>query len=340
MKNPFAANTPSVFVVCSPFQILCAMAAIRQLDIIDYKILVIISDDNARKNQVLNILEKSGLSYELDTCMSRYRFWFYAVRALIPRRNKYHRLFIGDFRDVWEHFAGCGLVSTGADIVYLDDGLGTVGLLNNKKVEVMKGKHLLFFKIISFIRNFEFFKNLLTIYDRISNHKYIIEPLSLELVVNKDKKDKTLLKDVFIVGTNIESFCPFLEIPENSFVKKLGVIMNDIHNQYPHERVVYIPHGREKKEYAEILCQQYNCFFHRPEMMIELELLNLSYIPKVIYGFTSAALYTLKKLFPSTRVVNILFNLRDGNPYYEVYKVSSEYYLQNGIELRKEDIDL
>ncbi len=60
--------------------------------------------------------------------------------------------------------------------------------------------------------------------------------------------------------------------------------------------------------------------------------LNLTPAPEAIYGYTSTALHTLKKLFPTARVVNILFQSPEDKPFYQDYVMCSEYYQKNGIE--------
>ena len=62
--DPFSMSTPSVFVVWSPFQILCAVSAIRQFAIKDYLLLVRLYKGDARNQQILNILNKYELRYK------------------------------------------------------------------------------------------------------------------------------------------------------------------------------------------------------------------------------------------------------------------------------------
>ena len=72
--------------------------------------------------------------------------------------------------------------------------------------------------------------------------------------------------------------------------------------------------------------------------MIEMELLTHKYNPLAILGFTSSALYNLKKIFPETRVVNVLYERDDSNMAYQEYKMLSDYYLNNGVELVTEKL--
>ena len=58
-----------------------------------------------------------------------------------------------------------------------------------------------------------------------------------------------------------------------------------------------------------------------------------------LYYFSGPPLFeSLKKLFPDTRVVNIVFETPKINPYYKDIEVCSEYYLKNGIEKVMENI--
>ena len=69
--------------------------------------------------------------------------------------------------------------------------------------------------------------------------------------------------------------------------------------------------------------------------MVELELLNQPNTPMAIYGYTSSALYNLKKIFPHTRVINVLMDGDENNIFYRRYLMTSDYYMKNGIELIK-----
>ena len=333
--NPFAKHTPSVFVAYTPFQVLCAVAAIRQLEINDYIFLARLPRGEVRNSQTIALLEKYNIKYKVPFMRTRFSLWYYTYMAFLRRKNHYTRLFIGDLRATLDYYVGYNYVSDGSPVVFLDDGNITINYLQDCISEPMDPSHRERLDIIAKRRNMEVGHNYLTIYGDIESPKNHVCQLDLHYVVDDKNNSIRQAKDVYIVGTNVVRFCEPLEIPEEVYIEKLGDLMRSLQQQYPEDTIYFIPHGRETKDYGKQLCVKYGCIYHRPKMMIELELLNMPSPPKAIYGYTSTALHTLKKLFPAARVVNILFQSPEENPFYQDYVMCSEYYKKNGIELKK-----
>lgn len=330
-NNPFEKSVPSVFAVSSPLQIMCAIAAIRQLEITDYIMVVRFPIRNSRNLQVKNLLNHFGIAYKSVYNLNRYTSKFYMYKCLLRKQNRYKRLFIGDFRDIFNCFIGCNYVSDESIVVYLDDGNITISQLYGRYKE---------FPGLSLLRNIEkrrklvFNKNLLTLYGDIPNNYYNVCSLQLDKLITSKTYSKSQ-KDIYIIGTNVERYCIPLDISESSFISYLDRLMLDLREQYPNDNIIYIPHGKEVKMYAQQLCEKYSCEFRHPSIMVEMELLSCSNPPKAIYGFTSTALHTLKKIFPLAKVFNILFECGKDNPEYKEYLDISSYYQQNSIELIK-----
>lgn len=338
--HPFEKKVPSVFAVSSPFQILCAIAAIRQLEIEDYIMVVVFHKGGLRDNQMECLLKKYEINYRRYRHFNRFTYSFTFYKALFSRNNHYKRLFIGDFRDILNCYVGCGLVSDHSDIVYLDDGNITISLLRvcRDSVPCVDEKNAPFLKRISESRGFLFFKNLLTIYGDIPNESFNIGNLSLDRIVNDKCSLLRVSKGIYIVGTNSDCYCLPLKLDENKFINYIDKLIGRLKLLYPQENIYYISHGAEYKHYAEELCEKNGIFFRRPTAMIEMDLLSFPNVPKAIYGFTSSALFNLKKLFPTAIVVNILFKNNLDNPFFLEYHYISDYYQKNGIELVEEEL--
>ena len=330
--NPFAKHTPSVFVAYTPFQVLCAVAAIRQLEIEDYIFLAKLPRGEVRNGQTKALLEKYHINYKQPFVFTRFSIWIYMRCAFIHRRNHYKRLFLGDTRDPDAFFIGYNYVSDNSSVVFLDDGNITINYLKDSVSEPMKERLREILDCIKTRRIMDCGHNFLTIYGDIESSQNHLCQLDLRYVVDSMSTSNKQLKDVYIVGTNVARYCTPLEIPEDIYFAKLGELMQNLRQQYPDDTIYFIPHGREVLDYGQRLCEQYGCIYQRPKMMIELELLNMKNPPKAIYGYTSTALHTLKKLFPDTKVVNILFESSKDNPFYKDYLMCSEYYAKNGIE--------
>lgn len=330
--NPFEPHIPSVFVIASPFQALCAMAAIKQLQITNFMFIAFIPSDDPRSKQIENFFNEAAIKYVPIRKFTRLVWLYYKIKALKHRDNQYKRLFLGDFRGIILSIIGSCYVSDNSEVVYLDDGNVTISILNNLISEPMNDINRVRLERVSNRRGFIFQKKWLTIYGDISNPNFIIKNLDLSFAVQKNNLASTK-GYIYIVGTNIERFCDALKISQSIFVSRLESLFCQIKNEYPNTPIVYIPHGRDNSEYAIKLCQKYECTFHRAEIMIELELLHQKSNPLAIYGFTSTALYNLKKIYPESQVVNVLFECCDDNIAFQEYKMLSEYYQKNGIEL-------
>ena len=331
---PFDKHRASVFVVTSPFQALCAAAAINQLEIEDYLLIALLPDNEVRNDQLLGFLEQQQLHYTaIGTNNSSREMRVLQLKALVKKKNRYSRLFVGDFRNMTELYVGCSYISDKSDVIYLDDGNFTVSVLKNIVSFHETGKYL---KLLSRLRKIKLFTNLLTIYGDIPNNKYCIEPLYLKYVMNDKVGKETKSKGgVYIVGTNMRLYCKSVGITEDQYISQLDIFLKRLKNDYQDEELVFIPHGRDTSEYAKELCNIYGIEFRPSETMIELALLNQPKVPAAIYGNTSSALFNLQKMFPDTAVYNVLYEPTVMGPGYQVYLALSDYYESNGILLSK-----
>lgn len=335
-NSAYSKHIPSVFAVSSPFQILCAAAAIKQLEITEYKMAVCYDKKDSRNQQMWYIFDFFGMNDRVLMHVNRRNIFVCKILSLFHRKTHYKRLFIGDFRGFYDFILGTRLVADGSDIVYLDDGNITLSLLNNVFTEPMELSRKEFVEKVASKRRFVVNKNLLTIYEKIFNPKYNINVLNLNIILNDYKKQCPQKEAIIIVGTCLSRYCEPLEIPAEQFVEKLDSLVKKLKKEM-NLPIIYIPHGRDESEYAKKICKTYDIGFMRPKMMIEMELLDQGILPCEIYGFTSSALYNLKKIYPQAKVVNILYHACD-NKFYEEYSMMSDYYQQNGIEFVKEEI--
>jgi hypothetical protein len=335
ISNPFVKGAPSVFVLWSPFQIMCAISAMRQLEINDYLLFVYMPKGGERNKQMERILELYNIKYRKLCAINKYRYIYYVSRALIFHSLRYSRLFIGDVMNEWAHYVGCGFVKNGADVVYLDDGSHNLSLFLGKNDYTNNFKYKKLMDSISSFRKLCFYHNMLTIYSDVPNPLYKIKKLCIDRLSVIPHNHKIFNNAVLIIGTNIEGYCIPLNIPELSFIHHLERICDNIKKQYPNTDIYYIPHGRETKIYAEEICRKKGVLFHRSSIAIELEIIEMGIEPIAIYGFTSNALYTLKKMYPKANVTNFFFEKKERNSVYFDYVSISTYYQQNGIEWRK-----
>lgn len=331
--DPFDKHIPSVFVASSPFQVLCSVAVIKQLEIKDFVFYTRLPNGGARNDQTINVLKTYKIPYNIIDKIGYLKLLLYILKAIIKRKSKYKRLFICDMRSVIDYYIGSGYVSDNASVVYLDDGGATLSFLYNETPIQMKNRDKQILSCISRRRNLIFQKNLLTIYDAIANNKYNIETLSLNNIFKEEKAPKSN-QDIVFVGTNTDAYCQGLNIPLSIFWEKQSKILRELKQSCKNEKLLFISHGLDVHQ-SEILSMidEIGCDFLRPQNMIELEMIARGVPPREIYGFTSTALLTLKSIFPQTHVVNIMFKQKDGNNIYNSYIAISNYYKSKGIDL-------
>lgn len=332
--NPFALSTPSVFVITSPFQAMCCRAAIKNLQIKDYKIIFSLGGTD-RNKQTKRFLETYSMQYDILNIHGKFQQLSYYFYALYPRRSKYKRLFIGDFRQHLFIKVGLTLVSDGSPIVCLDDGNITVSLLNNTfrstpKLQCIELMNSLYKKI----RRIEPKKNLYTIYSDISNEKFNIKENNLAgVLTNKPKYD--IKSGIYVIGTYLEIYCSDLKITRNDLLAGIESVFVELKEKYSSQQIIYIPHGRDNGQFTKPLCDKFGIDFQRPEMMVELHIAEKQEYPFLIVGFNSSALYNLKKMMPECSVNNILILPQRENPAVLENRSVSKYYQSNDIPCRE-----
>lgn len=325
--KPFEYHQPSVFVVRSPFQALCAVSAIHNMEISDYKFIVILSNFR-RDDQLLNFVKSQNINYVVYET-KRFAYWFQLIKSLIKRKKGYSRLFVGDFRAYIQYWIGLQWVKDGADVVILDDGNITISLLQGS-LGVWRNKiQVLCMGIISTIRRIDPLKNVYTIYEGIDNPQFNISINKIEKIQNKENGKRS---KVYFIGTKKKQFCEYYGWNNDLFfISAIDGILNCIKNKYPTEEVVYIPHGDDVGEYLEELCKKNNIIIYRPSMMVELFLLDNGY-PLAVYGFMSSALFNIKKMFTNSEVYNIVFKSIMNEQAKLECGIISEYYQKNNIK--------
>ena len=323
----FEKKVPSVFVVSSPFQALCALSAIHNLEILDYKFIIVLSNFR-RDDQLLNFVKGQGLDYIIYET-KRFIYWYYLIKSLFRRNKGYSRLFVGDFRTYIQYWIGLQWVKDKADVVVLDDGSITISLLQNSLGVWRNRIQLLCMGIVSNFRRIDPLRNVYTIYEGIDNPKFNISINRIEIIHNKEKGK---VSKIYFIGTKKKQFCDYYGWTNDMyFISALDIILNQIKKKYPEEEIIYIPHGDDVGEYAGELCKKRNVIICRPSVMVELFLLD-SGCPLAVFGFMSSALFNIKKMFPGSKVYNIVFkSINNEQAKLECGKIS-EYYQNNDIE--------
>ena len=328
----FSDKTPSLFVITSPLQAICAIEAIKRFNIEQYTIVLRLIDD-VRNAQLFSLLDQYGLEYITvrNTKEGRLKR---LLKVLIPRLSGYSRVFIGDPRILDQYMYAYLYSRNGSTVVFLDDGNDNIFLLKGHKyIQSNMKKRLLqyyFCNIVPVIRNIHVGHYLFTIYADIKNTNYKCESNNFSFFSKKLSLDAQS-KGVYFVGTNHSRYCTSDNYPLELVKNGLEDILTKIKIDYPNDSIYYISHGRDTALFPKEICDKLGVTYSVPKTTIELLFLDMGCMPKAVYGFTSTALYNLKLLFPSAMVYNCTFDVNHHSLMIDQNIIVSEYYKEHGI---------
>lgn len=322
---------PAIFCLSgSSFQALCMIEAIHAFEITDYRVLLCLSENEIpRKGQIITLLEKHNIAYEIEsvnfTITKTERF-----KALLPNRNKYKVAFIGDCNNELLIFKAFRYVSDGGTLVYLDDGIATIKFFNG--MYQLNNKLRLYYDLLSKIRRINFDKFFYTVYEGLFDGRHVCINNNFDFFASQQHKKKSV-SCIYIIGSNIKGYCAEMRISPTQFMSILRSIILELKMHFSQESIVLVPHGRETmlKE-LKAMCQEEKIELRMSKISVEMMLLEEKDYPKAVYGFTSSALYNIKKLFPDTNNYNI--TLAGNSPRTNGHEITSQYYTKFGIERR------
>lgn len=329
MTNPFAKGTPSLFIVGSPFQALCAIEAIDYFGIKEYKFLLCLLD-TPRNNQLFLLLNDRGIKYEIASFNKEYNLnKRIKLSLLCPRWNKYKRAFIGDYRSKGLYCVAFERLSNNSSIIFLDDGNCNIPLLKGLTHPPFVDNGNKFMRMINIVRNITCGKYIFTHYADIKNDGLHIVPNDFESLSKNicDKKKE----GICIIGTNPERFAWGYGMTIEEFWLEMEKVLCQIKKENPNKDIYYVPHGRDASSNTYDLCNKHGIRFVRADISVELLLIKMDVIPEIIYGMNSSALYSIRKMMPNIQIKNILFTW--PCKYLNNHLAIAEYYKAHGIEL-------
>ncbi len=324
---PFAHHIPSVFLVGSPFQCLCAEAAIKNLEIDDYRIIAIFTG-NSRDRQLDNFINQSLYKYEKFE-LTRYNLLIEVINVCLGKKGKYERMFLGNFTSTFLLSIGMANTKNNSVVVYIDDGNSVVSLFQNSFKGWDKKRNTFIYYTLAKLRGIQVMKNFYTIYSDIENEHFNIEANDLKAVILS--KERTRTEGVYFIGTNIKSFCSQMNLKEQEYINQIKRAFQHIRCNYPNDRLIYIPHGSDPSDYAKDICSEYCAEFVQVDLMVECFIADSDSIPVAIYGLCSTSLLNIKRMLPRIDIRNIFVHKDDNNPFVEKYRSISNYYETNNI---------
>jgi hypothetical protein len=299
--RPFKNSTPSLFFINSPFQALCMLEAIYEYNIKDYKVYLVLYDD-VRNVQLKKLLEENNIHFEIIDG-KKDRLWKYFTLLFSIKKTPYKRAYIGYYNTDSFFYYAIKYVSYNADVVYLDDGIATVSLLNGQYKRTLGGRFVFgIFRLAAYLKKISL-DNLYTIYSGISNDAYNIRICDFQRLKLMSKERKH--KDVVFIGTNSPLYSKANNITIEEYERGLDIYLGKIKRIHSNETIYYIPHGRDMSPIPSNLCAKHDIVFNKVDTTVELYILRQDNFPVAVYGLTSSALYNIKKMIPSCDVFNI-----------------------------------
>lgn len=352
IKNiAFSKYTPSAFFVRSPFQLLCAMGAIRDFSISEYRIVFVCYEGfEKRNNQMKSMAMDFGVEYDYYTSS---QYSFEQLASDIDSRgmgecNKYSRIFIGDYYILSMLELSIKYAAKRAVLLYMDDGNSSITLLQGIRRDDRPSNWRLFFQ---WYKNdykkekserLDLYKKLenrgvicsncfYTIYSDIKSKKFILYPNMLNGLTQQFSDIKCKGNMLYVVGPAIEAYAKQNRIRIVDVESIMWNKLSELRSVYPNNEIVYIPHGRDENKYVMEFCQMLNIKYKPIDETIEYHLVKRSSAPYAVYGINSTALLNIKRIYPDTIVVNWFLDKKYNNSFYSFFKAVAVYYKKNGI---------
>ena len=351
-QKAFAKHTPSAFIVASPFQMLCALEAIHEFEIEDFKFVFVLLPDFVKRNeQMFSMAKQLKVNYDLIWLGDKENEYFDWSKDefKIQAQGNYERIFIADYHGAYYHIIVPLYAKKGAVIAYLDDGNSSIvflkGIVKDKKptnwrkrlnwyrnrknvVELYRQQRVLKALRCMDIQGTESF---FTLYNDVRTNKFALYPNRFEHVFQLYKNEEQQQSIVLIVGTAIEAYANAIKVSNELMEGIVWKSLVELRTKYPEDKIVYIPHGRDTDPYIPRFCEMLNIKYEPIEETIETYILASNMQPTAIYSFGSTALYNFHVLYPKAEVVNWIVST---NSKYGVDKQSQtiyKYYEQSGI---------
>lgn len=321
-----------LFLVASPFQVLCAYEAIKFWGIKNFMVLVIYNPADLRTNQLFNTLQYFNLEYKTFIAENTNKVFDVLIKkesnATIGQQ-KYNYIFVGDYPSAVQRSLAIRHIKKRGQIIYTDDGNTSLLILLNKKDFSIKARLFnSFFSLLSLFKRIKkdiFFST----YANVQTKKTVI-PNNLESLRFNDN----LKKGVFFIGTNSIPYCEVHHIKINSYYNLLEKILTTLKMENKEQKCYYVFHGRDIGN-AQIKNICTRCGFEtlKLDQIIEMYFIEKKIEPLIAAGFTSSALFNLKKIFPQSEMVNI--SIKTNIYTNKEYETISQYYRNNGIKEKK-----
>lgn len=330
----FIKEESSIFVITSPFQVLCTYEAIQEFKIKDYLIIAVYIKDDARTDQMFTTLDFFRLKYQKFCVYKNVSVHeLLKLRCWFGRKNvkKVKRAFVGDYRNAACLELALGFLDRNGIVVYLDDGSSSINHLMGE-YKFSKINRIIFGILgkIAFFRNITVGCSYYTIYSDIPSNMKVKENTLCSLRRNIMDSEQ---RGCYFIGTNPEVFCRVYSVTQEKYFLLLEKFLEKYRLKFPGSSLFYVFHGRDRfVDKTKLLLKNYGYTPLCLKEIVEMYIVQNRIYPQFVVGFMSSALYTIKKICPKTMVESIMI----GSD--KLYLNVCEYYKKHGIEISENTI--
>jgi|GEM_PF-3603772 len=318
----------AAMIVSSPFQALCAIEAINLFKI--KRPVFYVQGSGIGNDMTRDFLKEQG--YKIVIIEETYK----AINVILKygHHKKYQYIFVGDYFSAGDFLLSTLWTKFAADIIYLDDGNSTLSILppvcrkrlnNGSIIKRLYYRVFLLYKDIKHVH-----RTFFSFYD-LENEAFPYPVINNSFLELRHGFQCVEPSDIYIIGTNTSS----IGWSSDAYEEYLKIIKLYAAKKYPNSIIYYCPHRRDQNAY-DIECAHQGIEIYRTKISVEVDFVSSGIYPKVIFGFGSTAMLTIKKIFPNTIVVDFIFHCSNPDLVAE-YRPIEKVYHENGIKVMEID---
>jgi len=281
-----------LFIVEAPFQLVSAYEAIKAYKLTDYQIHIRLSqNNNMQLKNVAKILfekdEKKISYFYIENKNRQWKDYLTAIRYYLYSffyRFFYHYIFIGNYES---RFLYPIVKMVGKNkIVLLDDGIKGFLIYNNFSDNFS-------YNMFTMLNTLKPFHNQIILYNQFNR----LKSFHKKNLLSKYQND-----NIIFLGSKLSEASI---ISSDYYIKMMGKVLSI----YQNFNIIYIPHRGENIQKLDNLQKDFNNFTIKEiDFPVELYILMENSIPKEVLSFYSAALLSVKSIYPEIIVKAILFD--------------------------------
>lgn len=306
----------TAILVSSPFQALNALEAIKDINIDSPDFFVFGNDNNAEMTK--KFVSERGYSYKSVRLADSA---FNAIRNC-REYNSYKRIIVGDFFSIPFFLTSLALITRHGQIIYVDDGNSTLGLLppfSRKRLAFRNTLKNLFYKLLLFYKESKQVSRFFFTFFDVEGKGFPFPVIKNNFAILRGNVN-VFNKDIYIIGTNTSQ----LQIARSEYRSQLDLISKYVKTIYPGENIFYCPHRRDLNQY-DFDCESIGISMYNTKVSVEVDFATNEISPIAVIGFGSTALMTLKYMFPESNIIDLVFHHADETLVEEYRAIELEY---------------